>query len=183
MEGKSARILMTGSDLVGISSYAKLLQMEGYEVFTAFNGADLLDVLSKEEFSFELIITDVHIPGLNSYELGDYIAMNSGGADIPIIGMAEFPRDEEFLMESGESFALIIEKGFTVNELLDAVSSNVNVDSSMGDGMSEQQIKNRAAQLNDNSTTPEEQDDYIETVQNYVQNRGHQNLLDKFKEM
>ena len=87
----SARILMTGTDLAGISSYVKLLQMEGYEVYTAFNGADLLDVLSRERFQFDLIVTDVHIPGLNSYELGDYIAMHSGtGADIPIIGMAEF---------------------------------------------------------------------------------------------
>lgn len=157
--------------------------MEGYEVYTAFNGADLLDVLAREDFRFGLIVTDVHIPGLNSYELADYIAMNSDGADIPIIGIAEFPRDEEFLMESGESFALIIEKGFTVNELLDAVDSVVNVDSSLGDGMTDQQIRTRAAQLNDTSTVPLNQDEYIEAVQNYVQNRGHQELLDKFKEM
>ncbi|MCM8526017.1 MAG: response regulator, partial [Lentisphaeraceae bacterium] len=70
---------------MGISSYVKLLQMEGYEAFTAFNGADLLDVLSKQNFEFDLIVTDVRIPGLSSYELGDYIAMNSG-ADIPVIG-------------------------------------------------------------------------------------------------
>ena len=182
MRGESARILMTGTDLVGISSYVKLLQMEGYEVYTAFNGADLLDVLAQQEFLFDLIVTDVHIPGLNSYELADYIAMNSG-ADIPIIGMAEFPRDEEFLMESGESFSLIIEKGFTVNELLDAVDSIVNVDTSLGEGMSEQQIKHKAAQLSDTNTVPMNQDEYIEAVQNYVQNTGHQELLDKFKEM
>ena len=76
MSEGSARILMTGSDLVGISSYVKLLQMEGYEVYAAFNGADLLDVLAQQEFIFDLIVTDVHIPGLNSYELGDDIAMN-----------------------------------------------------------------------------------------------------------
>ena len=184
MVGGSARILMTGTDLVGISSYVKLLQMEGYEVYTAFNGADLLDVLAKESFKFDLIITDVHIPGPNSYELGDYIAMHSGtGAEIPIIGMAEFPRDEDFLMDSGESFALIIEKGFTVEELLDAVDGILNVDSSIGDGMSEQQIRTRAEALNDTSTIPMNQDEYIDAVQNYVQNQGHQNLLDKFKEM
>jgi CheY-like chemotaxis protein len=175
---------MTGADLVGISSYVKLLQMEGYEVYTAFNGADLLDVLAKENFQFDLIITDVHIPGLNSYELGDYIAMHSGtGAEIPIIGMAEFPRDEDFLMDSGESFALIIEKGFTVEELLDAVDGILNVGSSNSDGMSEQQIRSRAEALHDTSTIPMNQDEYIDAVQNYVQNQGHQNLLDKFKEM
>ena len=184
MVSGSARILITGTDLVGISSYVKLLQMEGYEVYTAFNGADLLDVLARENFKFDLIVTDVHIPGLNSYELGDYIAMHSGtGADIPIIGMAEFPRDEEFLMDSGESFSLIIEKGFTLEELLDAIDGIVNVDTSLAEGMSEQQIRSRAEALNDTSTIPLNQDEYIDAVQNYVQNRGHQDLLDKFKNM
>jgi CheY-like chemotaxis protein len=182
MKGESARILMTGSDLVGISSYVKLLQMEGYEVYTAFNGADLLELLAKYNFDFDLIVTDVRIPGLSSYELGDYIAMNSGN-DIPIIGMAEFPRDEELLMESGESFAVVIEKGFTANELLDAVDSIVNIDTSYSDGMSEQQIATRAKQLSDTSTVPMNQEDYIDAAQNFVQNRGHKALIDQFKDM
>ena len=86
-------------------------------------------------------------------------------------------------MDSGESFSLIIEKGFTVEELLDAVDGVINVDLSVGEGMSEQQIRSRAAALNDTSTIPMNQDEYIDAVQNYVQNTGHQNLLDKFKEM
>jgi CheY-like chemotaxis protein len=182
MRRESARILMTGSDLVGISSYVKLLQMDGYEVYTAFSGADLLDLLSKYNFDFDLIVTDVRIPGLSSYELGDFIAMNSG-SDIPIIGMAEFPRDEQILMDSGESFALIIEKGFTANELLDAVDSVVNIDTSLAEGMSEQQISIRAKQLDDTSTVPMNQDEYMDAAQKYVQNKGHQNLIDKFKNM
>lgn len=182
MSGQSVKILMTGSDLVGISSYVKLLQMEGYEAFTAFNGADLLDVLSKQNFEFDLIVTDVRIPGLSSYELGDYIAMNSG-ADIPIIGIAEFPRDEELLMDSGESFSMIVEKGFTVNELLDAVGSIVSIDHTLGEGMSEQQIRSRAEQLNDTKTVPMDKEDYVDAAQNYVQNKGHQALIDQFKDM
>lgn len=181
MSGESARILMTGSDLVGISSYVKLLQMEGYEAFTAFNGADLLDVLSKNNFDFDLIVTDVRIPGLSSYELGDYIAMNSG-SDIPIIGIAEFPRDEQLLMDSGESFQMIIEKGFTANELLDAVDSIVNIDHTLGEGMSEQQIRSRAAQLNDTKTVPMDKDDYVDAAKNYVQNKGHQALIDQLRD-
>ena len=182
MEAESARILITGTDLVGISTYAKLLETEGYRVFTAFNGADLLDVLSKEDFNFNLIITDVKIPGLSSYELGDYIAMNCGN-DIPVIGMAEFPRDEELLMESGESFAMIIEKGFTADELLEAVYSIVTIDHSAGEGMSEQQIRNRAAQLSDAKTVPISKEEYLDAAQNYVQNKGHKALIDQFKDL
>ena len=155
--------------------------MEGFEAYTAFNGADLLELLSKKNFEFDLIITDVRIPGLSSYELGDYIAMNSG-VDIPIIGIAEFPRDEELLMQSGESFSMIIEKGFTAEEIIDAVNSIVNIDHSLGEGMSDQQIRSRAAQLNDTKTVPMNKDDYVDAAQNYVQNRGHQALIDQLKD-
>ena len=183
MRGESARILMTGADIVGISSYVKLLQMEGYEVYTAFNGADLLDLLSKHSFEFDLIITDVRVTGLSLYELSDYIAMNSGGDSIPMIGMAEFPRDEEIMMEAGESFSLVMEKGFSANELVDAVDSIINIDTSLGEGMSEQQIRHRAQQLSDTSTVPLNQDDYVDAAKNYVQNKGRQSLIDQFKDM
>ncbi len=182
MNGESAKILMTGSDLVGISSYAKLLQMQGHQAFTAFSGADLLDLLSKKNFEFDLIITDVRIPGLSSYELGDYIAMNSG-ADIPVIGIAEFPRDEELMMQAGESFAMVIEKGFTAQELIDAVNSILSSrDHTLSEGMSEQQIRSRAAQLSDTKTVVMNRDSYVDMARNLVQNRGHQSLIEKLRE-
>ena len=140
-------------------------------------------LLAQHNFEYDLIITDVRITGLTLYELSDYIAMNSGGESIPMIGMAEFPRDEEIMMTSGESFDLVIEKGFSSSELLDAVDSIVNIDTSLSEGMSEQQIKHRAQQLSDTSTVPLNQDAYMEAAQHYVQNRGHQNLIDKFKDM
>ncbi len=181
MKGESAKILMTGSDLVGISSYAKLLQMQGHQSFTAFSGADLLDLLSKKNFEFDLIITDVRIPGLSSYELGDYIAMNSG-VDIPIIGIAEFPRDEELMMQAGESFAMVIEKGFTAQELIDAVTSILSIDHSLSEGMSDQQIRSRAAQLTDTKTVVMNRDSYVDMARNLVQNRGHQSLIEKLRD-
>jgi CheY-like chemotaxis protein len=180
MSGESARILITGSDMVGISSYVKLLQMEGHEVHTAFNGADLLELLAKYNFEHDLIITDIRIPGLSSYELGDYIAMNSGN-DIPIIGIADFARDEQILMDSGESFTLIIEKGFTAGELIEAVSSIVNFDALQNNVLTDQQSQNRAQQLSESAD--DNDSDYVESAQNFVQNRGHQDLIDKFKNM
>ena len=56
MSDESVKVLMNGTDIVGISTYAKLLQNTGYEVHTAFNGADMLDVLSKNNFNFHLIV-------------------------------------------------------------------------------------------------------------------------------
>jgi len=181
MQG-SVRILFTGTDLVGISSYVKLLQLEGHELFTAFNGADLLDLLRQHNFEFDLIITEVRIPGLSSYDLSDYIAMNSS-RDIPVIGIAELPRDEELLMNAGESFTIIIERGFTADELIGAVSSIVHLDYSHGEGMSEQQIRTRAEQLEDTSTIPMNQSDFIDAASDFVKNTGHKDLMDKFKDM
>ena len=179
---ESVRILITGTDLVGISSYVKLLQFEGHELFTAFNGADLLDLLRLHNFKFDLIITEVRMQGLSSYDLSDFIAMNSS-SDIPVIGIADLPRDEELLMNSGESFTIIMEKGFTADELINAVSSIVHIDHSYSDGMSEQQIHNRAEQLKDTRTIPMKQSDFIDSASNFVKNTGHKDLMDKFKDM
>ena len=182
MQSESARIIITGTDLVGISSYVKLLQMEGHELFTAFNGGDLLDSLMKNNFEFDLIITEVRIPGLSSYDLGDYISMNSNH-DIPIIGIAEFPRDEELLMNAGESFSMVMEKGFGADELVEAVSSIVNLEHFQEEGMSEQQIRSRAAALENTNTVPMNQSDFRDAANDYVRNSGHQDLIDKFKNM
>ena len=93
------RVIICTEDMFSSSSYTKLLQGEGYEVFSAFNGKDLLSLFERLQYDFDLIISDVRIPGLENFDIGDYVALQSGDF-IPIIGIAVYPRSEEHTSNS-----------------------------------------------------------------------------------
>ncbi len=104
---QNKRIVLCTDDMISASSYTKLLQAEGYEVFSAFNGKDLLSVFSQLHYDFDLIVSDVRINGLENFDIGDYVALQSG-TFIPIVGIAQFPRDEEILMNASEGYTSIL---------------------------------------------------------------------------
>ena len=103
------RVVICTDDMFSSSSYTKLLQGEGYEVFSAFNGKDLLSLFERLHYDFDLIISDVRISGLENFDIGDYVALQSGDF-IPIIGIAVFPRDEELMMNASEGYTTVLEK-------------------------------------------------------------------------
>ena len=60
------RILVIDDEELIIRSLAKLLEKNGFEVFVAKNGQDAL--IMAEEKEFDLIISDVRMPGMNGVE-------------------------------------------------------------------------------------------------------------------
>ena len=116
------KILFATVDLIGAKRYTKALQLEGYEVHSAFNGVDVLRTLEHSHYDFDVIVMELGIPGLEGYDLNDHIALQSGES-IPIIAVAELPKDEDILENSGESFAIVFEKGYSREDLLSAISS------------------------------------------------------------
>lgn len=66
---KNKRILLVEDEDVFADMFGKRLRDEGYEVEIAFNGADGFKKASESESAFDLIITDMVMPGLNGQEL------------------------------------------------------------------------------------------------------------------
>ncbi|MBA2339246.1 MAG: diguanylate cyclase [Pyrinomonadaceae bacterium] len=62
---------------------AVALQMEGYEIYTAQNGQEGLDVLAKKQP--DLIVTDVMMPVMDGYEMARQVRENPRTRFIPII--------------------------------------------------------------------------------------------------
>lgn len=58
-----------------------ILKDHGYEVVLATNGEEALDVFSRD--SFDLVLLDVMMPGLNGYEACE--RLRAQNADVPII--------------------------------------------------------------------------------------------------
>lgn len=60
------KILIIDDEELIIKSLSKLLEKSGYEVFIAKNGQDAI-VMAEEE-SFDLILADIRMPGINGVE-------------------------------------------------------------------------------------------------------------------
>ena len=171
------RIIVCTEDMVSSSSYVKLLQMQGYEVYSAFSGKDLLSLFESLNYDYDLAVSDVRIPGLENFDIGDYIALKSGEF-IPIIGIAEFPRDEELLMNASEGYSMIIEKGFSADELTSAVASLMGLEFHHEEGMSEDKVKERARSLEDTNTVVLDKSDFSDFIKAYGQNQSRNNMMD-----
>ncbi|HSE52645.1 MAG TPA: response regulator, partial [Gemmatimonadales bacterium] len=81
------RILLADDEATFLNSTAELLRREGYEVETVSDGATALQRAGAERF--DLLITDLEMPGNSDLELVRRIAETSGG--LPVIILTGFP--------------------------------------------------------------------------------------------
>lgn len=61
------KILIVDDELVMLGLLRKLLETEGFEVHLAQSAAKALEL--SEEIGFDLVITDILMPGMNGFEL------------------------------------------------------------------------------------------------------------------
>lgn len=81
------RILLADDEATFLSSTADLLRREGYEVETVSDGGAAQERARQERF--DLLITDLEMPGNSDLELVRSIAESSGG--LPVIILTGFP--------------------------------------------------------------------------------------------
>ena len=62
-------ILLVEDNIEYLDMLKKMLKDHGYEVTTADNGKDGLEILKKNDPSIDIIITDLHMPSLNGLEM------------------------------------------------------------------------------------------------------------------
>jgi CheY-like chemotaxis protein len=62
-----------------------ILNLNGYDVVTAVNGIDALAKLSETEIPFDLIISDIMMPGMSGYQLFTEVSENPDWGLIPFL--------------------------------------------------------------------------------------------------
>jgi len=93
------------------------LRFQGYEVISAENGQEALDILKKETPA--LIITDILMPKLDGFALVQEVRNNPKTQNIPVIFLSATyvtPEDREFAMSLGASH--FIEKPIDTEDFL-----------------------------------------------------------------
>jgi DNA-binding response OmpR family regulator len=83
-----ARLLLAEDDDDLREVLRTFLESAGLEVHTVASGFQLLDVLAGEELSYDLVISDVRMPGLSGLQVA--VTMRKAGYDTPLIVMSAF---------------------------------------------------------------------------------------------
>src|SRR5215470_12629130 len=64
-----ARILLAEDDEALRTLCARALRMDGHEIATACDGAEALDVIARDDASFDLLLTDIRMPIMDGIAL------------------------------------------------------------------------------------------------------------------
>ena len=121
LSGESERILIVEDEPVVRDMVYSILKEWGYSPFAVEDGSAALKVLNFEKF--DLVITDVIMPGMGGVELAD--AVSRIGLDVKILFMSGYSNNEALNRRIDSEYRSFIKKPFTPEELLKKVKSIV----------------------------------------------------------
>ena len=121
---RSERILVVDDEKPVRETLALLLRQEGFRVVIAESGHTAVEAI--EAFTFDTLIVDIFMPGMNGLETIRVFRANA--PDVPIVAMSGYAAGSGFVdtdffrtaMEFGATCCL--RKPFTREQLLDAIT-------------------------------------------------------------
>jgi DNA-binding response OmpR family regulator len=124
--GQKKKVLIVDDERDIVKALMIRLQGAGYEVVTAFDGAQAIFVAHKE--NPDLIILDIRMPAGDGFSVVEKLKHSTNTVSIPVIFLTGGPeRDsEEKAMTLGARF--YIKKPYDPEELLDAVKRALEKD-------------------------------------------------------
>lgn len=120
-ESKRKKILLVEDEEIIRDMMREILLSDDYDVTTARNGAEALELCRTSEKDFHLVITDFNMPGMNGRELAKKIKAICGSTDV--LFMSGYTDDEEFLQEISHNDKLFIAKPFSPETLMSKVKA------------------------------------------------------------
>jgi DNA-binding response OmpR family regulator len=102
-----------------------VLKKQGYRVFTATNGPEALRIA--DDLVPDLILLDIVLPGMDGFQVCQYIRKNARTRTIPVIMFSGLDRPADHrkaFMVGGDDF---LTKPVKMAELLEKVRANLNI--------------------------------------------------------
>jgi CheY-like chemotaxis protein len=96
-----ARILVVEDNAMNMELAVDLLELRGYEVLSATTGQEALEICGREKL--DLILMDVHLPGMDGLTVTKMLKENSETEHIPIVALTAHAMkgDEERMLSHG----------------------------------------------------------------------------------
>lgn len=116
------RILVVDDSITTRTMERSILLTHGYQVEIAISGEDALEKVVRE--MFDLVVSDVEMPGINGFELTRRLRAMDEYAEVPVIIVSSLSRDADKrkAMEAGAQ-AYIVKGSFDQGALLDTVEA------------------------------------------------------------
>jgi CheY-like chemotaxis protein len=115
-----ARILIAEDEEGLRSLVARALSMDGHHVMTANDGAEALDVLTREQGGFELLLTDIRMPVMDGIALA--LAAARDHPHLAILLMTGFAEQRERASGLDALIHDVITKPFSLSAIRTAVN-------------------------------------------------------------
>jgi two-component system, sensor histidine kinase len=93
-----------------------LLKLAGYEATTAYSGAQALAAARAAQF--DVLISDIGMPGMNGYELAEQLRALSGYEHVPMIAVTGFTMYDDRDRALASGFNAFLTKPIRPNDLL-----------------------------------------------------------------
>jgi len=119
-EQNTLRALVVDDSLSARRAMSHVLKDAGYEVRTANDGLDAVDILSK--YIPDIILSDMEMPRMNGLELAAHIRYAERTRDIPVIMITSRSTEKHRQMSTAAGVNLHIVKPFNDDTLLDHVA-------------------------------------------------------------
>ncbi len=121
VDKQSKKILVVDDSITTRTLEVSILERQGYSVQSAVSAEEALEMLQTE--SFNLLITDVEMPGKNGFELTHQVRTGLGLNDLPVIIVTSLSSEEDRRkgMEV-KADAYIVKSEFESKELLNTVA-------------------------------------------------------------
>ena len=117
-----ARLLWVDDEIEMLKAHILFLQKKDYEVLTASNGPDALDLCREQ--SFDLILLDENMPGLSGLET--LMRLKEIVPNVPVVMVTK--NEEEDIMDQaiGSKIADYLIKPVNPNQILLALKKNIH---------------------------------------------------------
>lgn len=124
-EAKRGRVLVVDDSITTRTMEKNILEAHDYEVVVAVSGFDALDKLNTGRF--DLMVSDVEMPGMTGFELTKKIRQREDTRDMPVIIVSSLASDEHrrLGMTAGAQ-AYIVKGSFQQGVLLETVETLIS---------------------------------------------------------
>ena len=120
---KGQKVLVVDDDLQHLSMLVRVLRLHGYDVKERSDGLSAVEVA--QMWGPDLILSDIHMPGLDGYEMLEQLRGDSKTATVPVVlmtGRADFEGLRHGMSLGADDY---LPKPFTLAEMLAALETQL----------------------------------------------------------
>jgi len=122
VQTRKAKVLIADDEKEVLNVIKDLLILEGHQVETANNGKEAVEIFSKKEF--DLVFTDLGMPGMSGWEIADKIKKIK---NVPVILMTGWEIKNNEITLNDKKIDFLVSKPFKIAEILKAVNKGLEL--------------------------------------------------------